>query len=72
VATAAALAYSLVVTFVLAWIINRTMGLRATREAEVDGIDEAEHAESAYDLVIHPSRRTRAVGAGRPAEGSRP
>jgi hypothetical protein len=33
---------------VLAWVMQKTIGLRATREAELSGIDEAEHAETAY------------------------
>ncbi|GAB2988194.1 ammonium transporter [Amycolatopsis acidiphila] len=69
VATFAALGYSLVVTLVIAWVIHRTIGLRAAREAELDGIDEAEHAESAYDLAVHPSRRSMAAGF---VEGGRP
>jgi ammonium transporter, Amt family len=32
------------------------MGFRVHREAEVDGIDEAEHAESAYDLAAQSGR----------------
>ncbi|TVT19391.1 ammonium transporter [Amycolatopsis rhizosphaerae] len=69
VATFAALVYSLVVTFVIAWVLHRTLGLRIGREAELDGIDEAEHAESAYDLAVHPSRRATAAGF---VEGGRP
>ena len=37
------------VAFLLAKVIDKTIGFRATPEAEVDGIDIAEHAESAYD-----------------------
>jgi Amt family ammonium transporter len=51
VATFAVLGYSLVVTLIIAWVMHKTMGLRVRRESEVDGIDEAEHAEGAYDLV---------------------
>jgi Amt family ammonium transporter len=69
VATFAALGYSLVVTLVIAFVIHRTIGLRADREAELDGIDEAEHAESAYDLAVHPSRRATVAGF---VEGARP
>jgi Amt family ammonium transporter len=43
--------YSFAVAFGLGWIINKTIGLRASTEAEVDGIDVAEHAESAYDFA---------------------
>ncbi|HVW40753.1 MAG TPA: ammonium transporter [Amycolatopsis sp.] len=66
VATFAAAGYSLVVTLVIAWVIHKTLGLRAEREAELDGIDEAEHAESAYDLAVQPSRRTTLMEGGRP------
>jgi Amt family ammonium transporter len=42
--------WSFVIAFGLAWIINKTVGFRASTEAEVEGIDIAEHAESGYDL----------------------
>jgi Amt family ammonium transporter len=44
--------YSFAVAFGLGWIINKTIGFRAASDAEVDGIDLAEHAESAYDLSV--------------------
>ncbi len=34
------------VTFLIAFVVNKTVGFRADAEAEVGGIDEAEHAES--------------------------
>jgi Amt family ammonium transporter len=46
----AVLAYSLVVTAIIALIIKAIMGLRVTEEQEITGIDLAEHAESAYEL----------------------
>ena len=36
--------------WVLGCVIDKTIGFRVSAEAEVDGIDVAEHAESAYDL----------------------
>jgi Amt family ammonium transporter len=43
-----------VFSFSVAWLlgtaIQKTIGFRATPEAEVDGIDVAEHAESAYEF----------------------
>nr|WP_228531717.1 ammonium transporter [Micromonospora sp. ANENR4] len=42
--------YSFVVAFALGFVIDKTIGLRVSAEAEVDGIDIAEHAESGYDL----------------------
>ena len=46
----AVLAYSLVVTLVIGYALQRTMGLRVTPDAEIEGIDLTEHAETAYDL----------------------
>jgi Amt family ammonium transporter len=42
--------YSFAIAFALAFVINKTIGFRASREAELEGIDLAEHAESGYDL----------------------
>jgi Amt family ammonium transporter len=43
--------FSFSVAYVLGYVINKTVGFRATPEAEVEGIDIAEHAESGYDIV---------------------
>ncbi|MCW2532644.1 MAG: ammonium transporter [Blastococcus sp.] len=50
VAVIAVLAYSFVVTLGIAVALQKTIGLRLSKEAEVGGIDVAEHAEVAYDL----------------------
>lgn len=47
----AVLGYSAVVTAILALLLKYTIGLRLDREAEATGVDEAEHAESAYDFA---------------------
>ncbi|HEX7745029.1 MAG TPA: ammonium transporter [Micromonosporaceae bacterium] len=41
--------YSFLIALVLGLLIDKTIGLRVSTEAEADGIDVAEHAESAYD-----------------------
>ena len=46
----AVLAFSFVVTFIIAKILDVTMGLRVPADAEAQGIDTTTHAESAYDL----------------------
>ena len=46
-----------VVTLVIALALKATMGWRIPEDVEVAGIDQAEHAESAYDLVVR--RRPR-------------
>jgi Amt family ammonium transporter len=53
--------WSFCAAFAIAWVINKTIGFRTSREAEVDGIDLAEHAESGYDLA--PSISGGATGA---------
>jgi ammonium transporter, Amt family len=42
--------YSFGIAALIALAVKVTIGLRTPAEAEVDGIDVAEHAESAYDL----------------------
>ncbi|MEU6537580.1 ammonium transporter [Streptomyces sp. NPDC047000] len=44
------LAYSLVVSAVLAFLLDKTIGMRVTEDEEMSGIDQAEHAETAYDF----------------------
>ena len=48
----AVLGYSGVVTAILALLLKYTIGLRLDREAEATGVDEAEHAETAYDFAV--------------------
>ncbi|WP_184846992.1 ammonium transporter [Allocatelliglobosispora scoriae] len=43
--------YSFAVALILGWLISKTIGLRTKPEAELDGIDVAEHSESAYDFT---------------------
>ncbi|NGO77433.1 ammonium transporter [Streptomyces sp. YC504] len=44
------LAYSLVVSAILAFVIDKTIGMRVSEDDEVTGVDTVEHAESAYDF----------------------
>jgi Amt family ammonium transporter len=45
------MAYSFIVATIIAYAIKFTLGLRASIEDEELGIDEAEHAETAYDFA---------------------
>jgi len=47
--------YSFGVAVVLGLLIEKTIGFRAKTDAELDGIDVAEHAESAYDYTTSTS-----------------
>ncbi len=49
-AAGSVLVYSFVLTFVIAYLIKFTIGLRVSEEEEVTGIDQTVHAESAYEL----------------------
>jgi Amt family ammonium transporter len=64
--------FSFSVAFLLGTLINKTIGFRATPEAELDGIDVAEHAESAYEFSSTTSGggafALAGVGASKPAE----
>jgi Amt family ammonium transporter len=46
----AVLAYSLVVSAILAFVLDKTIGMRVDEDVEVSGIDQVEHAETAYDF----------------------
>ncbi|UED86873.1 ammonium transporter [Streptomyces profundus] len=50
IAAIAVMAYSFVVTWILAKIIDSTMGFRASEEEETAGLDLAYHAETGYDF----------------------
>jgi len=51
VGAGAVMAYSLVATLIIGFAISKTIGFRIDEEFEVEGIDGAEHAESAYDFT---------------------
>lgn len=59
-AAGAVFGYSLLVTLVLAALLKVTLGFRLPAQREIDGIDEAEHAESAYHFR-EDSRARRAT-----------
>jgi ammonium transporter, Amt family len=49
VASVVTLAYSFVVSFAIAKVIDVTMGLRVDEQAEFEGLDLSQHAEAAYN-----------------------
>jgi Amt family ammonium transporter len=46
----AVLAYSLIASAILAFLLDKTIGMRVSEDEEISGIDQAEHAETAYDF----------------------
>ncbi len=51
VASAATLAYSFVVSLIIAKVIDGVMGLRVSPDQELEGLDRSQHAETAYVLT---------------------
>ncbi len=49
IAVVAAGAYAFIVTLVIAFILDKTMGLRVEKEDEIMGLDQTQHSESAYN-----------------------
>src|SRR3954470_2927204 len=49
-ALAATIAWAFAGTWVVAQVVQRTVGLRVSESAEIEGLDTAIHAESAYDF----------------------
>jgi Amt family ammonium transporter len=75
VAVVAVGAFSFVVTFIIAFVIKKTIGFRTSEEAEITGIDEGEHAETAYEFGSFGGSRgtgkvSAAAGSAAVLEGS--
>jgi Amt family ammonium transporter len=50
IAVAASAAYAFLVTCVIAFVIDKTIGLRVEKEDEIIGLDQTQHSESGYNL----------------------
>jgi len=49
IAVVAAGAYAFIVTLIISFIIDKTIGLRVDKEDEIVGLDQTQHSESAYN-----------------------
>jgi Amt family ammonium transporter len=67
VAAVAVMTFSFVVAFILAKVIDLTMGFRVSEDDEVAGIDRAVHAESAYELGENTGAGGSFAGIGQAA-----
>ncbi|PRY18612.1 ammonium transporter [Kineococcus rhizosphaerae] len=63
VGAVAMLVFSFVLTWIIGTVIQKTMGFRIDEEDEVAGIDQVEHAESAYDWGTLTAGGGRVVGS---------
>lgn len=50
IAAGAVIAYSFILTFIIAFAIDKTIGFRVSQDDEVRGVDLANHAETAYEF----------------------
>jgi Amt family ammonium transporter len=50
IAIGSAGAYAFVVTIVIAFVLEKTIGLRVDKEDEIIGLDQTQHSESGYNL----------------------
>lgn len=50
IAVAAAGTYAFIVTCILGFIIDKTIGLRVDKEDEIMGLDQTQHSESGYNI----------------------
>jgi Amt family ammonium transporter len=50
VGVGATIAFSFIVSFIILKLLDATMGIRASEDAEVAGLDISEHAETGYEL----------------------
>ena len=60
VAVVAVMVFAFVMTWVIAKLIDMTIGFRVDEETEVSGIDQVEHLETAYDNIGGGSLQTGA------------
>ena len=63
--------YSFTVAFILGKLIDKTIGFRLTEDDEVTGVDQVEHAETAYDFLARAGLRG-ALSPGPPGAPPRP
>ena len=49
IAVVAAGAYAFIVTLVISFVLDKTIGLRVEKEDEIMGLDQTQHSESAYN-----------------------
>jgi ammonium transporter, Amt family len=50
IAVVAAGAYAFIVTLVIAFVLEKTIGLRVDKEDEIMGLDQTQHSESGYNM----------------------
>jgi Amt family ammonium transporter len=67
-----AVLWSGVATVIVGLVVKAIIGLRIDEEAEVDGIDFADHGETAYDLTSGGGARRSSILTGETTSGTAP
>jgi Amt family ammonium transporter len=63
------LGFSFVVTYILGYLLEKTIGFRISRDEEIEGVDVTSHAESAYELDSRSGSGLGGILAGTKSEG---
>jgi len=63
IAAGTVMVYSFVLTLIIGFAIEKTIGFRVSTEDEVNGIDESEHAETGYDFSTIGGRASAGLSA---------
>ncbi|MEI6704003.1 MAG: ammonium transporter, partial [Deltaproteobacteria bacterium] len=50
IAVVAAGGYAFIVTLIIAFVLDKTIGLRVDKEDEIMGLDQTQHSESGYNM----------------------
>jgi ammonium transporter, Amt family len=64
----AVMIYSGIMTFLIGLLLHKTIGFRVSEEEERAGVDESEHAETAYDLGAFGAGRTLSYAGSAPSQ----
>jgi Amt family ammonium transporter len=60
----AGIAYPFVMTWIILWVTDHTVGLRVSPGEEAEGLDLGEHGEVAHQLAADMTSAGMAVGSG--------
>jgi Amt family ammonium transporter len=50
IAVLAAGSYAFIVTLIISFVLDKTIGLRVDKEDEIMGLDQTQHSESGYNM----------------------
>jgi Amt family ammonium transporter len=71
VAVAAAVAFSFILSYVIAWVVDKTVGLRVTAEQEETGLDVSLHAEAGYAFTESGTHTSAPVASSAQASAAK-